>query len=373
MSFSKLKQKNHEQDRRNPETATHSTLREEFDRRRRAIQRRKKPTPRIIWSDSDSDSVDTFTAITRRIAERNKLRWGNQRNRIDLNWSSESDSGDDVSIRQMTKRNVLRSRMPLDKSNKGYNTVNGEEGESESLCRQLSGLILTDMNGKKHSTRTSKLNKSGTAKTRMHTPVQIHNLKDREDSPRAKDDSTDTYHAKRDDSSISETTESFNYNDTPKIPEELDAHELSVYDSLVAWRYQLKNEAGVEAFNKNISNRTLVELTRRRRNDKMFARRRCVDEETAKEDLLTIWGIGKSKAAPDGVAGEMLDVLDSKSNRKQLRLSREIEEQRCSAQASVQKVSHKGRRKQTTSSTYHNIPSPVPNIPRSIVFSHRKV
>ena len=100
-----------------------STLKEEFGRRRRAIQRRREPTPRVLWSESDSDSVDTFTAISQRIAERNKLRKGSQRNRIDLYCCSQSESDDDESIRQIIRRNILDRQitgLPLNnKTNRG--------------------------------------------------------------------------------------------------------------------------------------------------------------------------------------------------------------------------------------------------------------
>lgn len=132
-----------------------------------------------------------------------------------------------------------------------------------------------------------------------------------------------------------------NYDRMPKEPEELDDDEFLVYVSLRAWRLQRKNELEVEPY-KICQNRTLCELIRRRRNNKQFAFHNAqklsekksdvlqIDDsvgeangEAAIEvDLLSVWGIGPSKASKHGFGWEMLEVMNSSENFKLLECSR---------------------------------------------------
>ena len=131
-----------------------------------------------------------------------------------------------------------------------------------------------------------------------------------------------------------EAEEMVNYDVMPKETELLDDKEFQVYVTLRAWRLRRKNELEVEPY-KICQNRTLCELIRRRRNDTTFASRQKGEGDTknkkdgnddedqaVEQDLLSVWGIGPSKAAHGGFGWEMLDVLDSKENAELLELSR---------------------------------------------------
>jgi hypothetical protein len=131
-----------------------------------------------------------------------------------------------------------------------------------------------------------------------------------------------------------------NYVLTPQEAEQLDDHEFQVYAALRAWRLRRKNELEVEPY-KICQNRTLCELIRRRRNDGAFASRRGGEGDaelgTVEQDLLSVWGIGPSKAAQGGFGWEMLEVLDSDENSMLLELSRKRfnEEEKSSASLRV--------------------------------------
>lgn len=132
--------------------------------------------------------------------------------------------------------------------------------------------------------------------------------------------------------SISE--EKVNYSTIPQEPDQLDDNEFQVFVILRAWRLRRKNELEVEPY-KICQNRTLCELIRRRRNDIGFASRQKAqgdkkqineennEEVAAERDLLSVWGIGPSKAEKGGFGWEMLDVLDSEENVKLLDKSRD--------------------------------------------------
>lgn len=131
-----------------------------------------------------------------------------------------------------------------------------------------------------------------------------------------------------------------NYVLTPQEAEQLDDHEFQVYAALRAWRLRRKNELEVEPY-KICQNRTLCELIRRRRNDGAFASRRGGEGDAelgaVEQDLLSVWGIGPSKAAQGGFGWEMLEVLDSGENSMLLELSRKrfYEEEKSSASLRV--------------------------------------
>ncbi|KAL7460932.1 hypothetical protein ACHAXS_001368 [Conticribra weissflogii] len=117
-----------------------------------------------------------------------------------------------------------------------------------------------------------------------------------------------------------------NYDIMPKEPEELDDDEFQVYVSLRAWRLRRKNELDVEPY-KICQNRTLCELIRKRRNDAQFClfkldhdfnksdvSKALTCESAVEKSLLSVWGIGPSKAAKDGFGWEMLEILASEEN-----------------------------------------------------------
>jgi len=90
-----------------------------------------------------------------------------------------------------------------------------------------------------------------------------------------------------------------------------------------AWRLGRKNELEIEPY-KICQNRTLCELIRRRRNDDEFAKGKEVNE--IESDLLSVWGIGPSKATAGGFGWEMLDILNTPENENYLMLSRKNDE-----------------------------------------------
>ena len=110
-------------------------------------------------------------------------------------------------------------------------------------------------------------------------------------------------------------------NSTPKEPEQLDDHEFQVYASLRAWRLRRKNELEIEPY-KICQNRTLCELIRKKRNDCTFLTDQGDQNDTIEDQLLSVWGIGPSKAAEGGFGWEMLEVLNAEDNAELLELSR---------------------------------------------------
>ena len=105
--------------------------------------------------------------------------------------------------------------------------------------------------------------------------------------------------------SLIEEDASVDYNRMPDEPERLDDDEFQVYVSLRSWRLRRKNELEIEPY-KICQNRTLCELIRRRRNDPKFA---CKEKEVdeIQQNLLSVWGLGPSKASEGGFGWEMLD------------------------------------------------------------------
>lgn len=129
-----------------------------------------------------------------------------------------------------------------------------------------------------------------------------------------------------DDEQVDEDDEKIDYTRMPTEPEDLDDDEFQVYVSLRAWRLQRKNELEVEPY-KICQNRTLCELIRKRRNDSQFASSDSVhddssNDEAVESDLLSVWGIGPSKAAKGGFGWEMLGVLGSEESADFLARSR---------------------------------------------------
>ena len=120
--------------------------------------------------------------------------------------------------------------------------------------------------------------------------------------------------------SIVEEDAPVDYNRMPNEPELLDDNEFQVYVSLRSWRLRRKNELEIEPY-KICQNRTLCELIRRRRNDPKFA---CEGKEVdeIQQDLLSVWGLGPSKASEGGFGWEMLAVMNTDDNEKSLAASR---------------------------------------------------
>jgi hypothetical protein len=113
-----------------------------------------------------------------------------------------------------------------------------------------------------------------------------------------------------------------NYATMPQKPEELDDNEFQIYAKLRAWRLRRKNELEVEPY-KICQNRTLCELIRRRRNNSAFASLLVGETgNNVEQDLLSVWGIGPSKATQGGFGWEMIEILDLDENCQLLELSR---------------------------------------------------
>jgi superfamily II DNA helicase RecQ len=124
--------------------------------------------------------------------------------------------------------------------------------------------------------------------------------------------------------SIIEEDTAVDYNRMPDDPERLDDDEFQVYVSLRSWRLRRKNELEIEPY-KICQNRTLCELIRRRRNDPNFAcKGKEVDE--IEQNLLSVWGLGPSKASEGGFGWEMLNVMNTDENEKFLAASRRKDE-----------------------------------------------
>ena len=133
-------------------------------------------------------------------------------------------------------------------------------------------------------------------------------------------------------SAVPEEEVGVNYCVMPNEPDQLDDHEFQVYVSLRKWRLGRKTELEVEPY-KICQNKTLCHLIRRRRNESSFAMRHTGGDNTTKteishhlesaveKDLLSIWGIGPSKATRGGFGWEMLEVLDLGDNAKLLQKS----------------------------------------------------
>ena len=114
-----------------------------------------------------------------------------------------------------------------------------------------------------------------------------------------------------------------NYERMPDDPESLDDDEFQVYVSLRSWRLRRKNELEIEPY-KICQNRTLCELIRRRRNDAQFAHK-AKDANEIESDLLSVWGIGPSKASEGGFGWEMIGMLNKNENVNNLIRSRKTE------------------------------------------------
>ena len=94
------------------------------------------------------------------------------------------------------------------------------------------------------------------------------------------------------------------YDRMPVEPDELDDHEFEVYAAVRKWRLMRKRELDIEPY-KICQNRTICELIRLRRNDKMYAVKSATDRP---KELLKCWGIGPSKMDTYGI--EMIEILD---------------------------------------------------------------
>ena len=146
---------------------------------------------------------------------------------------------------------------------------------------------------------------------------RLRKLRDDKDNSAAEEEEG---HTNNDDDTTPADKESvLSYERMPNEPEQLDDEEFQVYVSLKAWRLKRKNELEIEPY-KICQNKTLCNIIRRRRNDANFA----MGEDTAliEKDLLSVWGIGPSKATEGGFGWEMLEVLNTSQNEVHLILSR---------------------------------------------------
>jgi len=84
------------------------------------------------------------------------------------------------------------------------------------------------------------------------------------------------------------------YNLMPKEISDLDDNEFKSFLILRQWRRDYCEAKGIDEPYKVFQNRTLCEFIRRRRNDPHFAT--IKSNYTIREDLLSVWGIGKQQS-----------------------------------------------------------------------------
>ncbi|KAL7526892.1 hypothetical protein ACHAXR_001697 [Thalassiosira sp. AJA248-18] len=289
---------------------------------------KKSKAPRILLSDSESDNDEVaFAEMAQRIAERNRRRSRSKKNRIPLVGLVPNIEFPDVDW-------------------------SGSEDGNASILTIFTGDILE---GKKFNTRNlPPFNQFNEMENCVRTSiVPTHSSEELEKDRKIGGGINDTYSG-RENSTISEGKT--NYHGAMPQPEQLDDSEYHVYGALKAWRFRYRNEMEVESYNKIIQDRTLCELIRKRRNDVRFASRCVTKNDTiVVQDLLTVWGIGPSKAAQGGVAWKILDVLDSEEIQKHLERSRKKDE------------SH-NKESNVTLPSSQNIAEPNLNIPEYVVF-----
>ena len=224
----------------------------------------RSKTPLITcWSSSD-DSTAGWVEMKERIRFKNALRQKNQLNPNDIDWGSSSSEDEGFSVKL--------ERMKLEQSAK--------KGSRRALREDVGSL------------------------ERAFGSLGFDNY---QQSQREHVNDSKSNHQR---SNI--TTSSLGKESSyPDEPGQLDEHELQVYNSL-----KLKLRGGTYD-----SNRTLCELIRRRKNDTSFASREMSkNNEAVMQDLKLVWGIGPHRASRFGE--EMLYALESKENKRLLKLSR---------------------------------------------------
>ena len=223
----------------------------------------RSKTPLITcWSSSD-DSTAGWEEMKERIRFKNALRQKNQLNPNDIDWGSSSSEDEGFSVKL--------ERMKLEQSAK--------KGSRRALREDVGSLECA----------------LGSLGFDNYQQSQREHVKD----------------SKSNHQRSNNTTSLGKESSYPNEPGQLDEHELQVYNSL-----KLKLRGGTYD-----SNRTLCELIRRSRNDTSFASRETnKNNEAVMQDLKLVWGIGPHRAARFGE--EILDALDSKENKRLLKLSR---------------------------------------------------
>jgi hypothetical protein len=111
------------------------------------------------------------------------------------------------------------------------------------------------------------------------------------------------------------------YSRMPEVSEDLDDCEFEAYMELRKWRLKRCLELDLELF-KIFHNRTMFEMIRRRRNNPTWGK----GEDFSKE-LVECWGIGPSKARPEGFGAEALVILDTDEVVTKLEASRKKQEE----------------------------------------------
>lgn len=319
-----------------------------------------------ILSDSDSEDDEAFKkAMMQTISERK------QRLQKMLEVSDSEDDEADYkrvrmqSISKMRQKNAHTAPVPR----RLQNLLSDSESEDDDAFKEAMMRRISERNKLRLASQKNRIgfdwSKSDSEDEELCSQLRldctsVHQLPLKRSKNGRKDD----------DSEYFSKDEATHKSDMPQEAHQLDDYELEVYNTLKMWRHHRKNELDVEAHNKIISERTLCELVRKRRNDLAFAYHSSdKDYEAVEQDLLSLWGIGPFKVAPGGAAWELLEVLDTNKNMKLLKLSRQ----------GGGKLRHawkvKGNRHGRTNSKKFNrtqtSPKPISMIPKYITFKRR--
>ena len=193
---------------------------------------------------------------------------------------------------------------------------NIRRNEARLIALGLSGPISKQLNlpqNKPKTTQKSAAVNSSDVRKRKRAPTK--NVRVTRSSRRLQQQRQDEQIADAVDSS--EDDDSIDYESMPVEPQHLDDDEFEVYVSLRAWRLGRCRELEIEPY-KVCQNRTLCEITRRRRNDPTFCRGDTASA-VVRAQMRQVWGIGPSKL--DSFGPEMIAILDSPGNTEKLRHS----------------------------------------------------
>ena len=328
---------------------------------------RKAPhtAPPAISFDSESSSDGDFFEVTSRlVAERNRARQRNQFNWRDADWGA-SDSDDDFSVHQVIIQSLRERRGTKPSNGRHLHSLNSNSNTARGP----------------HRTEDPKASFSDCLENTRHTHKGGQKKsKGRREKAIYKSNNKDANESNGDDSSGGDTATfggDVEYENIPEVPQHLDAHEFKVYMQMKELKFKLRKEEERERHNNIIQDRTLCQLIRRRRNNAGFASRKSHrgDTKAVKADLLSVWGIGPSKAAKDGVAWELLEALDGKENTRRLKLSRRgvrISDEDSSGGIVHQRRSRAEPKTEASSHPQHSSPSVSPKVPRYVVFRQQK-
>ncbi|KAL9182328.1 hypothetical protein ACHAXT_012980 [Thalassiosira profunda] len=324
--------------------------------------------PAISFSSDESSDGDFVEMTSRLVAERNRARQRKQFNWRDADWGA-SDSDDDFSVRQVIIQSLAKERRTQPSNGRHLRSLNSNSNTGrERGAHRKEDPKATFSECLENTRQTHKGGQKKKSKGRREKPVYKSNTKETANESNG------------DDSSRGDTATfggDVDYENVPEVPQQLDAHEFKVYTNLVEVKFKLRKEEERERHNNIIQCKTLCELIRRRRNDAGFASRKSHRGNTkaVKADLLSVWGIGPSKAAKDGVAWELLEALDAKENTRRLKLSRRgvrISDEDSSGGLVHQRRSRAEPKTEASSHPQHSSPSVSPKVPRYVVFRQRK-